>query len=171
MGARFWLAITAVPSHWLHPIHSSPICCLFNPTRSRFVLVRTRSTSRAFGLRPRSISCVLGLCLITLVCACCCRSRCAYARPRTGPWFVCARPVHASSVCTTLHQAVKAKLVFSEKVVLTFCIQDSRYLWNKLIVSFIALLTVHWVVVVVKGRMLRGSHGHIRFNHHVTRIT
>ena len=69
-------------------------------------LVHTRSTSRA-----------LGLCLFALVCASCCclccGCRCAYARPRAGPWFVCAHPTHVSSVCSSL--PVKAKLVFVKR--------------------------------------------------------
>jgi hypothetical protein len=88
-------------------------------------------------IRPHSLSvcacwtsCAFSLCLFALVgphvpsvspfafvCACRCRSccmyRCAYARAHAGPRFVCARPAHVSSVCSTL--PVKAKLVFFKR--------------------------------------------------------
>jgi hypothetical protein len=127
-GPRLWS-----PCSWSPPFLCSPLvrrCPLPltspDPQLTYFSFVRPHplsvcARSRSFDLmclrfvpiHARSTSHALGLCPFALVCACCCSSRCAYARPRAGPWFVCACPARVSSVCSTL--PVKAKLVFLRK--------------------------------------------------------
>ena len=103
------------PLHRLQLIPSSPIVVHLTPI--------------ALGLCLLT-SCAFSCCLFTLirlhmplvypfalVCTCCCHSChmycCTCACPRTGPWFVCARPAHIFSVCSSL--PIKAKLEFFKR--------------------------------------------------------